>query len=212
MRSPSSMASRLWRGCVVFALLIVGSGALIYTGVRYQDAAIRNEVQNIHPLEITCLEIQADFSQIQSSLGAYILTRTPQFLGFYHSSLSQLELALKKERSGAGKQLQPDVITQQRTLATWLTFANRVLALPPGSPALPRLSVESYPSAIVFYTVSYRMLAQVRAGGEPVSSIDLRFRDAASKLIDVVIIGPLASNFSGECAATIKMRGQRQSG
>jgi hypothetical protein len=28
--------------------------------------------------------------------------------------------------------------------------------------------------------------------------IDLRFRDAASKLIDVVIIGPLASNFSGE--------------
>jgi len=166
MRSPSSMASRLWRGCVVFALLIVGSGALIYSGVRYQDAAIRNEVQNLHPLEITCLEIQADFSQLQSSLGAYILTRAPQLLGFYHTSLSQLELALKKERSGAGKQLQPEVITQQRTLATWLTFADRVLALPPGSPALPRLSLESYPSAIAFYTVSFRMLAQVRAASQ----------------------------------------------
>ncbi len=166
MRSPSSMASRLWRGCVVFALLIVGSGALIYSGVRYQDAAIRNEVQNLHPLEITCLEIQADFSQIQSSLGAYILTRTPQFLGFYRSSLSQLDLALKKARRSAGKQLQPDVITQQRTLATWLTFADRVLALPPGSPALPKLSLESYPSAIAFYTVSFRMLAQVRAASQ----------------------------------------------
>jgi len=166
MRSPSSMASRLWRGCVVFALLIVGSGALIYSGVRYQDAAIRNEVQNIHPLEITCLEIQAGFAQIQASLGAYILTRTPQFLGFYHSSLSQLDLALKKERRSAGKQLQPDVITQQRALATWLTFADRVLALPPGSPALPRISLESYPSAIAFYTVSFRMLAQVRAASQ----------------------------------------------
>jgi two-component system phosphate regulon sensor histidine kinase PhoR len=162
MRSPSSMASRLWRGCVVFALLIVGSAALIYSGVRYQDAAVRNEVQNIHPLEITSLEVRADFADSQAALGAYLLTRQPQLLGFYSVSRTQLKAALGQLRARAAAGLQPDVIAQQRQLATWLTFADRVQALPPGNPALARVAAESYPSANAFDAANGRMLTQLR--------------------------------------------------
>ena len=170
MRSPSSMASRLWRGCVVFALLIVGSAALIYSGVRYQDAAVRNEVQNIHPLEITSLEVRADFADSQASLGAYLLTRQPQLLGFYSVSRRQLKAALDQLRARAAAGLQPDVIAQQRQLATWLTFADRVQALPPGDPALARVAAESYPSAIAFDAANGRMLTQLRVESRPGSA------------------------------------------
>jgi two-component system, OmpR family, phosphate regulon sensor histidine kinase PhoR len=163
MRTPSSMTSRLWRGCVVFALLILGSGALIYSGVRYQDVAIRNEVQNILPLEIITLEVTADFANSQGSLAGYLLTRQPQILGFYSLSTSQLKAALGQLRSRAAVELQPYVISQQRLLATWLAVDARVQALPAGDPQLPRVAASGYPSAAAFEAANGQMLVKLRA-------------------------------------------------
>jgi two-component system phosphate regulon sensor histidine kinase PhoR len=162
-RRPSSITSRLWRGCIVFAFLTIGAGTLIYSGVRYQNAAIGNEVTNIHPLEISTLEIRADFANSQAALGAYILTRQPLVLVFYRQSRSQLRVDLDHVVGRAGGKLTSDVLAQERTLATWSAFAARVQALPPGDPALPQLSAESYPSAIAFDAANSRMLAELRA-------------------------------------------------
>jgi len=161
-RRPSSITSRLWRGGIGFAFLTVGAGTLIYGGVRYQDAAIGDEVKNIHPLEITTLEIRADFASCQAALGAYILTREPEFLSFYSSSISQLDVTLGQARSRAGKEL-PEVIDQQHALAAWLTYADQVQILPAGDPTLGRLAIESYPSADAFALANDGMLAQLRA-------------------------------------------------
>ena len=163
MRSPRSMTSRLRRGGIVFALLIVGSGVLIYGGVRYQDAAIRNEVQNIHPLEVAGLEVRADFANSQAALGAYLLTMQPPFLGFYTISRTQLGVALGQARDHSQGQLRRDVIDQQRESATFFTFADRVQILPAGDPSLIRLTDESYISAGAFVMANDRMLAQLRA-------------------------------------------------
>jgi signal transduction histidine kinase/HAMP domain-containing protein len=160
------MTSRLWRGCVVFALLAVGAGALVYAGVRYQNAAISNEVNNIHPLEITTLEIRADFAEIQASMGAYVLTRQPLVLVFYRTSRGQLEAALDQVAGRAEAQLRPNVTAQQRTLATWLAFAARIQALPAGDPALVTVSAESFPSAFAFDAANSRMLDQLQAEGK----------------------------------------------
>ena len=160
---PSSMSSRLWRGCIVFAVLAVGAGALVYAGVRYQNAAISNEVNNIHPLEITTLEIRADFANTQAAFGAYILNRQPLILVFYRESRGALHVALDQVASHAEGQLRPNVLAQQRALATFQAIAGRVQALPPGDPALVPLSAESYPSAIAFAAANGRMLAQLQA-------------------------------------------------
>jgi two-component system phosphate regulon sensor histidine kinase PhoR len=157
------MTSRLWRGCVVFAFLTVAAGALIYGGVRYQNAAISDEVTNIHPLEITTLDIRADFANSQAALGAYLLSRDPQLLVFYRESTSALEGSLRDARDHARNQLQPDVIAQQRALTTYLALAARVQALPPGDPALVRASEASYPSATAFVAANERMLTQLKA-------------------------------------------------
>ena len=160
---PSSMSSRLWRGCIVFALLAAGAGALVYAGVRHENAAISNEVNNIHPLEITTLEIRADFSFTQSTLGTYILTRQPLVLVFYRQSRGALSAALDQVASRAGGQLQANVLAQRRALATFQAISARVLALPPGDPALVPLSAEAYPSATAFDAANSRMLAQLQA-------------------------------------------------
>jgi two-component system phosphate regulon sensor histidine kinase PhoR len=160
---PSSMSRRLWRGCFVFALLTVSAGALVNAGVRYQNAAVSNEVKNIHPLEITSLEIRADFADSQAALGAYLLTRVPQLLVFYSTSTTQLQTALQQVRLQAGPQLQSVVIAQQTNLATWLTFATRIQQLPSSDPLLIQLSVESYPSATVFDAANSQMLTQLQA-------------------------------------------------
>ncbi len=161
----SSMTRRLWRGCLVFALLAVGAGALVYTGVRYQNAAISNEVQNIHPLEITTLEIRADFADIQASMGAYVLTRQPLVLVFYRQSRGALWSALDQIADRTA-QLRTNMIAQQRSLATWLAFAARIQALPAGDPALVTVSAESFPSAIAFDAANSRMLDQLQAEGK----------------------------------------------
>jgi two-component system phosphate regulon sensor histidine kinase PhoR len=163
---PSSMSSRLWRGCFVFALLTVSAGALVNAGVRYQNAAVSNEVKNIHPLEITILEIRADFADAQSALGAYLLTRVPQLLGFFSTSTTQLQTALNHARDRAGPELQSVVIAQQTHLATWLTFVVRIEKLPPGDPMITQLSVESYPSATEFYTANGQLETKLRAASQ----------------------------------------------
>ena len=163
---PSSMSSRLWRGCFVFALLTISAGALVNAGVRYQNAAVSNEVKYIHPLEITSLEIRADFANSQAALGAYLLTRVPQLLVFYSTSTTQLQTALQQARLQAGPQLQSVVIAQQTQLATWLTFATRIQQLPSGDPLLIQLSVESYPSATVFDAANAQMLTKLQAASQ----------------------------------------------
>ncbi len=163
MRPASSMTSRLWRGCIVFAVLAIGSGALIYAGIRYQNAAISDEVQNIHPLEVTALEIQADFANAQAALGAYILTREPQFLHFYRGSRSELKITLSQARDHTRGQLRRDVVAQQREVATWFTFADQVQVLPAGDPQIAVISLRSYPSAAAFGLANKGMLAQLRA-------------------------------------------------
>jgi two-component system phosphate regulon sensor histidine kinase PhoR len=160
---PSSMSRRLWRGCFVFALLTISAGALVNAGVRYQNAAVSNEVKNIHPLEITSLEIRADFANSQAALGAYLLTRVPQLLVFYSTSTTQLQTALQQARLQAGPALQSAVIAQQTQLATWLTFAARIQQLPTSDPLLIQLSVESYPSATAFDAANAQMLTQLQA-------------------------------------------------
>jgi two-component system phosphate regulon sensor histidine kinase PhoR len=157
------MTSRLWRGCVVFAFLTVGAGALIYSGVRYQNTAISNEVTHIHPLEITTLEIRADFADCQAAMGAYVLTRQPLVLVFYRQSRGAVRTALDQIAGRADAQLRPDVTAQQRALATWLAFGGRIQALPAGDPALVAASAESFPSAIAFDAANNRMLAQLQA-------------------------------------------------
>jgi two-component system, OmpR family, phosphate regulon sensor histidine kinase PhoR len=157
------MTSRLWRGCVVFAFLTVGAGALIYSGVRYQNAAISNEVNNIHPLEITTLEIRADFADCQAAMGAYVLTRQPLVLVFYRQSRGAVRTALDQIAGRAKAQLRPNVTAQQRALATWLAFGVRIQALPAGDPSLVTVSAESFPSAIAFDAANNRMLAQLQA-------------------------------------------------
>ena len=157
------MSSRLWRGCVVFAFLTVGAGTLIYSGVRYQNAAISNEVNNIHPLEITTLEIRADFADCQAAMGAYVLTRQPQVLVFYRQARGAVRTALDQVAGRSKAQLRPNVTAQQRALATWLAFGVRIQALPAGDPALVTVSAESFPSAFAFDAANNRMLAQLQA-------------------------------------------------
>jgi two-component system, OmpR family, phosphate regulon sensor histidine kinase PhoR len=157
------MSSRLWRGCVVFAFLTVGAGTLIYSGVRYQNAAISNEVNNIHPLEITTLEIRADFADCQAAMGAYVLTRQPQVLVFYRQARGAARTALDQVAGRSKAQLRPNVTAQQRALATWLAFGVRIQALPAGDPALVTVSAESFPSAFAFDAANNRMLAQLQA-------------------------------------------------
>jgi two-component system, OmpR family, phosphate regulon sensor histidine kinase PhoR len=157
------MTSRLWRGCVVFVFLTVGAGTLIYSGVRYQNAAISNEVNNIHPLEITTLEIRADFADCQAAMGAYVLTRQPLVLVFYRQSRGAVRTALDQIAGRAKAQLRPNVTAQQRALATWLAFGVRIQALPAGDPSLVTVSAESFPSAIAFDAANNRMLAQLQA-------------------------------------------------
>jgi two-component system phosphate regulon sensor histidine kinase PhoR len=163
---PSSMSSRLWRGCFVFALLTISAGALVNAGVRYQNAAVSNEVKYIHPLEITSLEIRADFANSQAALGAYLLTRVPQLLVFYSTSTTLLQTALQQARLQAGPPLQSAVIAQQTQLATWLTFAARIQQLPPSDPLLIQLSVESYPSATAFDAANAQMLTQLQTASQ----------------------------------------------
>jgi signal transduction histidine kinase/HAMP domain-containing protein len=157
------MSSRLWRGCVVFAFLTVGAGTLIYSGVRYQNAAISNEVNNIHPLEITTLEIRADFADCQAAMGAYVLTRQPQVLVFYRQARGAARTALDQVAGRSKAQLRANVTAQQRALATWLAFGVRIQALPAGDPALVTVSAESFPSAFAFDAANNRMLAQLQA-------------------------------------------------
>jgi two-component system phosphate regulon sensor histidine kinase PhoR len=163
---PSSMSRRLWRGCFVFALLTVSAGALVNAGVRNQNAAVSNEVKNIHPLEITCLTIRADFADAQSALGAYLLTRVPQLLGFFSTSTTELQGALNQARLRARPELQSAVIAQQTHLATWLTFVARIEKLPRGDPMITQLSVESYPSATEFYTANAQLETNLRAASQ----------------------------------------------
>ncbi len=163
---PSSMSRRLWRGCFVFALLIVSAGVLVNAGVRNQNAAVSNEVKNIHPLEITSLTIRADFADAQSALGAYLLTRVPQLLGFFSTSTTELQGTLSQARLRAGPELQSAVVAQQTHLATWLTFVARIEKLPPGDPMITQLSVESYPSATEFYTANAQLETKLRAASQ----------------------------------------------
>jgi signal transduction histidine kinase/HAMP domain-containing protein len=160
------MTSRLWRGCIVFAFLAVGAGTLVYAGIRYQNAAIGDEVNNIHPLEITTLEIRANFANSQAAMGAYVLTRQPLVLVFYRQSRGALRAALDQVADHAEAQLRPNVTAQQRALATWLAFGVRIQALPAGDPALVTVSAESFPSAFAFDAANSRMLTQLQAEGK----------------------------------------------
>jgi signal transduction histidine kinase len=160
---PVSMTWRLWRGLVVLIFLLVGAGALIYTGVRHQDLTIDTVVQRLQPLESANLRIRSDFAGAQAGLRGYLITRQGRYLGYYRRSRSDLAAALTQANRLSRGGWRHELAIEQRAATTWFGYADRMRGLTVSSPALARLAGRSFASARAFYGANSRLHAQVAA-------------------------------------------------
>ena len=138
------MAVRLWGGLVLFALLLLAAAGFIHNGVSQQDRSVDGLVERLHPLEIANLEVRADFAQAQSVLRAYLLTREARFLNLYRHDQGALTRALGQARTSRPTARSPPSRRENRAALTWLGYAGQMESLRPGSPALTRLTDQSF--------------------------------------------------------------------
>jgi signal transduction histidine kinase/CHASE3 domain sensor protein len=179
------MVARLWGGLALFALLLLAAAGFIHTGVAQQDASVDGLVQRLHPLQVTNLEVRADFAEAQSVLRAYLLTRERRFLTQYHLSQAGLARALgQARRLAAGSEL-PGVAAQRRAALIWLGIAARMQSQRAGSPALARLTDRGSVSAGAFYRASGRLQARLAAESRAAVATGARAVDHAVSVASV---------------------------
>jgi len=183
-----SMAVRLWAGLALFAVLLLAAAGFIHSGVAQQDSSVDGLVERLHPLQITNLEVRADFAQAQSVLRAYLLTGEARFLRQYRLDEGTLARALKQARGLAADGELPGVAAEKRAAATWLRYAARMESLRAGSLALARLTDQASNSARGFYQASDRMQTRLEAEGAAAVSSGARAVDHAVTVARVLAI------------------------
>ena len=176
---PVSMIWRLWRGLAMLIFLLVGAGTLIYTGVRHQDLTIDAVVQRLQPLESANLRVRSDFADAQAGLRGYLITKQGRYLGYYHRSRADLGAALTQAYRLSRGGWRREVAIEQRASTAWFGYADKMQGLTVSSPALARLTGQSFASASAFYRANNRLHAQVAARTQPAARDGQRALDVA---------------------------------